>query len=211
MNKYLKISSIIGIVSIFIYVVIHQKQQESTSETKVNDTSSEIVYTSKYKLDCSGNYEAYKKEDLTIEEETPSGKVILRYNDTDARFEYYCDRVIPYRYLEVVVRKYVLTYTCKELYVDCNESYQKINKPVVVEKKEVSADKPEEKDSVFVKYKPYNIIESKTTTNNNTAIKEEILSLKQIGTIDEYTKKNSVEKKTGRTIRYSDYKNKVSK
>lgn len=210
MNKYLKISSVIAIVSVFIYVVVHQNQQETNSEKIVNDTPTEIAYTSKYKLDSSGNYDEYKKDDLTIEEETPSGKVILNYNDTDNRFEYYCDRVIPYRHLEVVVRKYVLTYNCKELYVDCNELYQKINKPVVVENKKVSADKPEEKNSVFVKFKPYNIIESKTTTTNNTAIKEEILSLKQIGTIDEYTKKNSVEKKRDRTIRYSDYKNKVS-
>ena len=37
--------------------------------------------------------------------------------DTE-QFDYYSNNVIPYRYLEVVARKYVLTYNCLELYID---------------------------------------------------------------------------------------------
>lgn len=53
-----------------------------------------------------------------IMEFTPLGNVILFYDNEKKAFNYYSDKVIPYRYLDVCSRKYVLTYFCKEIYID---------------------------------------------------------------------------------------------
>ena len=45
-----------------------------------------------------------------IMEKTPLGNVVMFYNHTRTSFEYYSDSTIPYRYLETVARKYVVTY-----------------------------------------------------------------------------------------------------
>jgi hypothetical protein len=53
-----------------------------------------------------------------IMEKTPSGNVIMYYNNKRGSFEFYSDNTIPYRYLETVSRKYVKTFNCRYLYVD---------------------------------------------------------------------------------------------
>lgn len=54
----------------------------------------------------------------TIEEVTPSGLVKLSYDNTYEAFVYYSDEEIPYKYLEVVARLFVIEYNCKSLYID---------------------------------------------------------------------------------------------
>jgi len=56
-----------------------------------------------------------------IMEKTPVGNVIMFYNNSRSSFEYYSDNTIPYRYLEVIGRKYVITYKCKNIFVDMEE------------------------------------------------------------------------------------------
>lgn len=57
---------------------------------------------------------------------TPYGEVIMCYDDVTESFAYYCDKSwVPYRYLETVARKYVLTHHCIPLYVDIREEYEK--------------------------------------------------------------------------------------
>lgn len=58
-------------------------------------------------------------------EKTPLGNVALYYNQDRECFEYYTDHTIPYRYLETVGRKYVITFDCIELYIDMEEELQK--------------------------------------------------------------------------------------
>lgn len=53
-------------------------------------------------------------------EKTPLGNVAMCYNNKKGSFEYFSDNTIPYRYLETVARKYVITFYCKELFVDMN-------------------------------------------------------------------------------------------
>ena len=52
-----------------------------------------------------------------IIENTPIGNVAMNYNSEKGSFEYYSDKNIPYRFLEIVSRKYVTTYFCKPLYI----------------------------------------------------------------------------------------------
>ena len=52
-----------------------------------------------------------------IIENTPIGNVAMNFNSEKGSFEYYSDKNIPYRFLEIVSRKYVTTYFCKPLYI----------------------------------------------------------------------------------------------
>lgn len=119
-----------------------------------------MKYEDKYSLDDIKDT-AVKPEDVScnvyITEHTPDGYVIMRYNKEEEGFEYWCDNSsIKYTYLEVVSRKYVDTFLCKNLYKDrMKEEEEEIEKEVEkeVEKEEEIEEKGEEIDDVFVKPK----------------------------------------------------------
>ena len=48
--------------------------------------------------------------DNYILEYTPLGNIYMRYNNNKKSFEYYSNNSMPYRYLEPVGRKSVMTY-----------------------------------------------------------------------------------------------------
>ena len=56
-----------------------------------------------------------------VMEKTPIGNVIMTYNSEIESFVYYSDNTMPYRFLEVVARKYVIINNCKNVYIDMNE------------------------------------------------------------------------------------------
>ena len=58
-------------------------------------------------------------------ESTPLGNVFMRYNNQKKSFEYYSNNNVPYRYLETIGRKYVMTFRCKALFVDLDEELKK--------------------------------------------------------------------------------------
>ena len=107
-------------------------------------------------------------------EKTPLGNVAMIYNNKKESFEYFSDNTIPYRYLEPVSRKYVLTFQCKSIYVDMEEElkeYERKLEEKEKEKKEKELMEIEEKEneknkinsnpvpikkSVFAKFKDYN-------------------------------------------------------
>jgi hypothetical protein len=111
-------------------------------------------------------------------ENTPLGNVIMFYNNSRNSFEYYSDSIIPYRYLEVIGRKYVVTYKCKTLYIDMVKEIEEAEKRLAEKKlkeqeleekkKEENSldkldkdvcfdkDKTKEKRNVFAKLKTYN-------------------------------------------------------
>jgi len=60
-----------------------------------------------------------------IIENTPLGNVSMYYNSERECFEYYSDRVIPYRYLETVGKKYVYTFRCKDIFIDMKEELER--------------------------------------------------------------------------------------
>ena len=63
-----------------------------------------------------------------IIEYTPVGNIIMRFNNNKKSFEYYSNHSVPYRYLEPIGRKYVLTYKCKNIFIDMDEEVEKVNK-----------------------------------------------------------------------------------
>lgn len=97
-----------------------------------------------------------------ILEHTPLGNVYMRYNNNKKSFEYYSNSSIPYRYLEVIGRKYVMTFRCKWLFVDLEEELKlALEKDKALEKEKESETKEgekeaKEKSNVVQKFKSYN-------------------------------------------------------
>jgi len=105
-------------------------------------------------------------------EKTPTGNVIMFYNNSKESFEYYSDSTVPYRYLETIARKYVVTFKCKNIYIDmnkelkkyedkCKEKQEKIEENRIIKEKEDTKKLEEGKEicnkkSVFAKFKTYN-------------------------------------------------------
>ena len=129
---------------------------------------------------CQEAYQSLLTERLTnlkqsiIMEKTPLGNVIMFYNHERQSFEYYSDNTIPYRYLEVVSRKYVTTYQCKCIYVDMAKQIQQAQEKMEDKKQkekekekehqnkgdlEVQGEREKEtpiKKNIFAKFKSYN-------------------------------------------------------
>ena len=105
-----------------------------------------------------------------IMEKTPLGNVVMFYNHTRTSFEYYSDSTIPYRYLETVARKYVVTYQCKCIYVDMmqqiKEAQEKLDEKKRKDVEQLEKEKelrasnnsiePLPKKNIFAKFKSYN-------------------------------------------------------
>ena len=159
------------------------QQTEQTEQSKIK------YYEEKY-LD---EFRAMKDSPVSLTEEellslknsivveyTPVGNVAMFYDHKRETFGYYSDTTIPYRFLEVVGRKYVLANCCKNLFVDMNEELKqyaekKLDQEKEKEEKEKEEKEKEEKEeisspetapvketkkNVFAKFKSYN--------NNNT-------------------------------------------
>jgi hypothetical protein len=62
-----------------------------------------------------------KLNNCYVMEKTPIGNVLMIYENERETFKYYSDCNIPYRYLEVVGRKYVKTFGCRPIFVDMEE------------------------------------------------------------------------------------------
>lgn len=56
---------------------------------------------------------------------TPQGNVYMRYNNDKKSFEYFSNNSIPYRYLEPLARKYVMTYWCKPIFVSMEDELKR--------------------------------------------------------------------------------------
>jgi hypothetical protein len=126
-------------------------------------------------------------------ESTPQGNVYMRYNSSKNSFEYFSNNTIPYRYLEPVGRKYVLTYFCKPLFIDIEEELKKAQQKKEQEEQE-KKDKKEQKDKddkekgaiakdkdIFTKLKSYNndttstaIMKSKNRQSGNMPLPPQI-------------------------------------
>jgi hypothetical protein len=107
-----------------------------------------------------------------IIEYTPFGNVLMIYDTERESFKYYSDNTIPYRYLEVVGRKYVKQFNCRPIFVDMEEELNLAEGKIVKERKEkeekdeenkkrkeeaIKNNKPnDDKKNVFAKFKSYN-------------------------------------------------------
>jgi hypothetical protein len=105
-------------------------------------------------------------------EKTPNGNVIMIYQKERETFKYYSDYNIPYRYLEVVGRKYVKFFNCRPIFVDMEEELrlfeekwdkeQELRKMKEEEEKRIIEEAAKNnkqvdvKKNVFAKFKSYN-------------------------------------------------------
>ena len=168
-----------GIASYFLYRFSKQQylkyigdgdtgknKNDDTDEDEDKDKDKEaddvIHYFNKY----YDKFDELEEEDLEEEfvkslktsvlfETTPKGNVIMYYDYDKESFIYYCDnkKDISYLYLEVVVRKYALTFKCKKIVVDIKKELKNARE----KKNVIKADtKKTVTDEIFVAFKSYN-------------------------------------------------------
>ena len=114
-----------------------------------------------------------KLENCHVMEFTPLGNVLMKYNKNKESFIFYSDSTIPYRYLEVVGRKFVKQFNCRPIFVDMEEELKLAEEKYEKETKEKEQKEEEEKrrkeeaiknqtpleekkKNVFAKFKSYN-------------------------------------------------------
>ena len=135
----------------------------------------------------------FENESLDIEtlknsivvEHTPLGNVAMYYDNKREAFVYYSDSVMPYRYLEVVARKYVITFHCKRVFIDMEDEINKAKTKIEEQKNakkqeeeqaQAQAEKQQElelkeepkKKNVFANFKTYNKNTTKDSSNKPT-------------------------------------------
>ena len=151
-------------VAVFIhdpYVKKIEKQMEDLEDYK-------IPYIETYDLEkvTNDNVETLDYEINSVLETTPDGIVVMRYNKTDEGFDYWADKQISYKHLEVVARKFVTVFQCKEFYIDqkkyMKDKLDKIKKEIEENKKTIQEKKEnaeqgktddDDDDDVFAKLK----------------------------------------------------------
>ena len=94
-----------------------------------------------------------KLENCYVMEFTPLGNVLMKYNKNKESFIFYSDSTIPYRYLEVVGRKFVKQFNCRPIFVDMEEELK-----LAEEKYEKETKEKEQKESKDFRptFKSYN-------------------------------------------------------
>jgi len=114
--------------------------------------------------------------DNYILEYTPLGNIYMRYNNSKKSFEYFSNNTMPYRYLEPVGRKYVMTYWCKPIFVDIEEELKKSELKFDADVKQKEDDKKRREEElkngpkdVIVKLKNYN-----KETKNQATMKQQM-------------------------------------
>ena len=84
-------------------------------------------YEDKYKKEFESAETSKTVENLKyniLMENTPNGNVLMFYDSTNNSFVYYSDKVIPYRFLDTVGRKYVIHFKCKNVYIIDKSQYK---------------------------------------------------------------------------------------
>lgn len=156
---------------------IEEEEQEPKEEKKVQ-IKFEDKYLDRLKVMEEKELTPEKLDSLSnsfVMENTPQGNVVMVWDNKRSTFSYYADHLIPYRFLEVVGRKYVMMNDCKKLFVNMDEEIKAAEKKLEEKKhtKEllkqeeqqklddsesantvVNVEKP--KKDVFAKLKSYN-------------------------------------------------------
>ena len=90
-------------------------------------------------------------------EHTPVGNVLMIYDKERETFKYYSDNTIPYRYLDVVARKYVKFFDCRPIFINTEEEIQlaeKKNEQAKKEKEEKEALDKKRREEAAANHKP---------------------------------------------------------
>jgi hypothetical protein len=187
----------------------HTEKVISMLEEKINDPDKKIIHDQSLlnAQDVIIKRRIEKLKGCFVMEYTPLGNVLMTYNIARNSFSYYSDSTIPYRYLEVVGRKFVKTFHCRSIFVDMEEELKNYEKKMEEEKKkkeellksQVSEQKQPNKN-VFAKLKNYNKSSGKVNSapppkssipNTETSSKNENCLLKDNANIYTYEGKIS--------------------
>lgn len=147
--------------------------QEKYNELKLQSETEEAIRENKKTSEEKAKQVIINKrlellKNSYVMEKTPIGNVLMIYDVNKETFKYYSDCNIPYRYLEVVGRKYVKFFNCRPIFIDIEEEMhlfeEKWEKDQTIkklrkeeeEKKEVQNIELNKKKNVFTKFKSYN-------------------------------------------------------
>ncbi len=146
--------------------------KEQSIEMESVSKKPELNYDDKYIVEVRRLTTELSSEEVQLDklmnnyvfENTPVGNVIMRYNHESSGFEYYCDNAVPYTILEVVCRKYVITFKCMTLYIDMENELKEYENKVKLEnerkqkiqREQITRTAPNKKKVVFAKFKTYN-------------------------------------------------------
>ena len=179
-------------------IVIHDngKLENSVESPQEKTPPVEVPYHDKYLEKFKSM--PFDNESLDIEslknsivvEHTPLGNVAMHYDNKREAFVYYSDSVMPYRYLEVVARKYVITFHCKRVFIDMEDEINKAKMKIEeqknakkleeeqaekaqsekqeAEKQELELKEEPKKKNVFASFKNYNKNTTKDSSNKPT-------------------------------------------
>jgi len=238
----------LGVIGIFFYLLFginklfgNKQVQEIPHKIKriKKEEKYENRYVDKIKSIVAETNQRHLFDGLSncfVFETTPLGNVIMMYNAKRETFEYYSDSSIPYRYLEPVCRKYVITFHCTSLYVDMDAELKECQQKILLQEKEKEMETeknktaiPDQKKSVFTKFKSYNVATGrvntgapaknniqnvKTTTNQNekTILKDNANRYSYQGKIINFSILKKVDKKLVNKkykMTFADFKNRV--
>ena len=170
------------VVAKFIYEPWVKKLEE------IKDEIPPIPFRERWPIEKANNENKKVNENSVVCENTPQGNVIMRYNYDDEVFEYWADnKVMAYKDLDVVARKYVVVYSCRELYIDRFElqkqKFIEARDKYLAEIKGIDEEKEEEKDSkkdsLFIKSKM-----EKAKENNTNYMDGNKVNINKLTTVD---------------------------
>ena len=155
-------------------------------------------------------------------ESTPLGNIIMFYNAYKHGFSYYSDEQIPYSILNSIAMKYVLTYYCRDFFIDNsivpNDKYSPFLHIHEIEKAKVSSKKIDISKGPFAKLKTYTSdkksdkkSDEKSDENENNLFPKDFIKNKFIfcGKIYQFSPLQSTPKKEVKKnipMNYSDFK-----
>jgi len=136
--------------------IIERIKYEQTNLFKEMDTLKQILETEEGKEKCMNDAteEALqfiikqrldKLKNNFVIENTPLGNVLMVYDNERGTFKFYSDNTVPYRYLEVVGRKYVKQFNCRPIFVDMEEELILADEKWTKERKEKEEREEQEK------------------------------------------------------------------
>lgn len=147
----------------FLYWSVENEQRKLldhhyyNSDSDSDDGLEPVRYEDKYLLELEQLEEVPVDTDNLLNcfviETTPIGNVLMNYNHKKETFDYFSDMSIPYRFLLVVCRKYVMQFNCVSLYVK-SEIKELVNNE---SDKNKSVESDVRKKNVFAKFKNYNV------------------------------------------------------
>lgn len=234
-NKYTSTTFLI-INSFFISYLLYKYFFNNTlTIKKVDKLIKEEKYQDKYKEELNNFISTNKLSEKFLknlinnieEDELPNGLVKMFYNHESESFWYFCDnKNSKYEDLAALSRKYVISFNCKELYVNRQEEFKKARiklkekkeeekKKEEKKKKESENEEENDKPSVFAKLKTYNVRPGGAKNmEDNYIVCEKSNRYSYRGTLEDYdtfvNKKKETKNNIKREFNYKDFKKMIN-